>query len=748
MIIERVRARGFGLFEVLDVELGPQLTVVHGPNETGKTTLAETIFAALYGAHDTSRARAKERLEVTRFKPWAGGDFTVALEVALTDGTRLAVVRRLGQKKDDLTVTDLATGQDLAKPGEPGGAALELLSGVSAELFRASVLISDLPTGPLDGQALHQRFQNLGTSGEETVSVERALDLIRRQLDEIGRTDQPGQTKVGQAISAHRQLEGQIAQLDERRQAVLAEQADLAEKTRRAAELEAALLVARGRLRATQRWVAEERQRALAETSAQIAALEAEIAARAGLEQVDREDIARLGETASRLEAEAAQERQLAAALAEEAKTPGAEQPTPSRQWLEAAWRALDEQGSARPGRVWWRWLPAAVVLVAAIWLAVSGDDLFALIALLVAVGSALWAWRASGRVGQGGAAPGLAREAGQAQLTLELVRAVEGNWRRFEQEVETGREKLAEAGRLEESARTKTAQAAELNAHLTSLVGALGEGETLADLDAKLEHLAERRRELLALRDRQHRLLDLPEATRQAWLALAEDPVAGDLAALEDEVGRLEEELARVQGAVATLAAALQRWLGEGVDLPELEAACQRAAELVARRQEERQAMELAAARLSEVGAEFQRQVGPELSTRMGAWLERLSGGRYNQATGADQGAPRISGPGEVALRAPEELSQGTQDLLYISLRLALSELLFPGEPVPLILDEPSAHLDPERHSRLLAGLQEIARSRQVVVLTCHPWERDALAEAGATVWEPGADSATRIRR
>lgn len=747
MIIDKVRARGFGLFETLEVELGPHLTVVHGPNETGKTTLAEAIFAALYGAFDTTGTRAKSRPEVTRLKPWAGGDFTVAVDVQLADGRRLAVVRRLGRKRDDLTVTDLGTGSDLARPPERSGAALELLAGVSAELFRASVLISDLPTGRLDSEALHQRFQNLSGSGEETVSVARAVELIDRQLNEVGRTDQPGQTKIGQAIAARQQLEAQIAQLDERRQAVLAEQADLAAMTAREAELALEVAAARRHLAGVQRWTAERRQAALARSEAEIEVLEDKITSLAGLDQVDPGAIQRLQESAAEAEAAAARDRQLAASLREEATATEISAPQLSRQWLEAAWQALDQVGGEKTVRSWWRWLPGAALVAVALLLIAKGNALLAVLAVLLALAAGLVAIRGNTAKGRAAGAV-LAEEAGQARLTVELARSVQERWNLFDQRQVERQEKLTRAAALEEGAIGKDKQAEEIRAHLTSLVAGRGGGQGVTDLEAAVRSLAELRQQLAALRQSQHRLRDLPTATLSAWLLHEESPIEGDLTAIESELTRLEGQRAAAATARDTLARTLSRRIGEGADLPELEAARRRAESLVRQRQEERRAMELAAKLLVEVGQEFQRQVGPELSERMGAWLEQLSGGRYNQATAAASGVPRVSGPGEVELRSPDELSQGTQDLIYLSLRLALSELLFPGEPVPLILDEPSAHLDPERHGRLLAALQKIAASRQVVVLTCHPWQRDALVGLGATVCEASADPKIRIRR
>ncbi len=50
MIFERVTLRNVRCYESADLELDPGVTVIHGPNGSGKTTILEACFFALYGA--------------------------------------------------------------------------------------------------------------------------------------------------------------------------------------------------------------------------------------------------------------------------------------------------------------------------------------------------------------------------------------------------------------------------------------------------------------------------------------------------------------------------------------------------------------------------------------------------------------------------------------------------------------------------------------------------------------------------
>jgi uncharacterized protein YhaN len=65
------------------------------------------------------------------------------------------------------------------------------------------------------------------------------------------------------------------------------------------------------------------------------------------------------------------------------------------------------------------------------------------------------------------------------------------------------------------------------------------------------------------------------------------------------------------------------------------------------------------------------------------------------------------------------ESLSRGARDAFYLALRAALARELAAREPLPLLLDDPIAHLDEERRGDLLALLEELAKEIQVVLLT-----------------------------
>lgn len=71
-----------------------------------------------------------------------------------------------------------------------------------------------------------------------------------------------------------------------------------------------------------------------------------------------------------------------------------------------------------------------------------------------------------------------------------------------------------------------------------------------------------------------------------------------------------------------------------------------------------------------------------------------------------------------------PEQLSKGTMEELYFSLRMAAARLFFEEEEMPLFFDDAFAYYDEERLARVLDYLAE--SKRQVLLFTCHKREQE----------------------
>ena len=77
-------------------------------------------------------------------------------------------------------------------------------------------------------------------------------------------------------------------------------------------------------------------------------------------------------------------------------------------------------------------------------------------------------------------------------------------------------------------------------------------------------------------------------------------------------------------------------------------------------------------------------------------------------------------------------QVSYGTAEQVYLSLRMACREILCREEELPLVLDETFAMYD---RRRLLETLKYISqRNSQVILFSCNKREIEILGEAGIT--------------
>ena len=114
MLVRTVTAHAFGPFAGDRLDLADGMTVVHGPNESGKSTWHAAVYLALCGRR-RGRGRAGpdwQRL-AERHRPWDRDEWLVSAEVVLDDGRRVEFRQDLDGRVD-CHARDLVLGTDLS----------------------------------------------------------------------------------------------------------------------------------------------------------------------------------------------------------------------------------------------------------------------------------------------------------------------------------------------------------------------------------------------------------------------------------------------------------------------------------------------------------------------------------------------------------------------------------------------------------------------------------------------------------
>ncbi len=144
MRVEAVEAVSFGCLRNQRLEFPEGMTVVFGPNESGKSTWAHAIYFALCGIPARKGKRSESRAAFEdRYRPWVGKEWKVSATVVMDDGRRLEVSQDLARKSG--MVIDLHTGKDVTAEftasRQPGTPDLSLACGVDRDFFRFVALV-------------------------------------------------------------------------------------------------------------------------------------------------------------------------------------------------------------------------------------------------------------------------------------------------------------------------------------------------------------------------------------------------------------------------------------------------------------------------------------------------------------------------------------------------------------------------------------------------------------------------------
>lgn len=116
---------------------------------------------------------------------------------------------------------------------------------------------------------------------------------------------------------------------------------------------------------------------------------------------------------------------------------------------------------------------------------------------------------------------------------------------------------------------------------------------------------------------------------------------------------------------------------------------------------------------------------ISPKLAKLSGGFMEKLSGGKYC-SIGID-GEYGIYFTESGTSRHVSAFSSGTEDLAYICLRFALTDILYRNGKPPMIFDDTFAHIDDDRLENIIALLSAMGKAGklQTIVLSCHKRER-----------------------
>jgi uncharacterized protein YhaN len=712
--VRKLSARDFRRYRALDITFAPGLTVVRGPNESGKTTVQRALELVL------TRRVTSTAAEIEALRPWDA-----------PSEARSIVTIEFEQDEDDLRKTGsvektFAGGKGTVRLDYDGQAitdpaladqVLAELTGIPTEgFFRSTASVHHFELSDLsrDDGALRDRLQaSISGADRGTSRARKKLDRALHDLMTKGDRN-PGRLKVAdqavaQAKLALEQGELALAQLErdrdtlsgarERRteaEAALVERRGMLEKARQAER------IAAERQAATERY---DRYRTAVDVAAEVDGLATTHPSLTPL-PVLRATVERLRKLDSKI-------RELKAALSGEVEVSFDLKPAVTWQPLSRLSIALVLVGLVLAGGTF------AASTLGVFHLGETPQLIGAGIAVvgLAFAGVAWWLRRNDKMQGQLRDVEIDRRLRGRSEMEAELRLTEAG----LEQHLGTlGLADLAEAEDLLGREETHVAQIDRLEAQLDGLVG------------------KEPRETLPGLRDAASIEIEQKTSALDALGPIAKEPRARER--LEVEVRDADDAVSRARDDEANARARVE---ANAVDAEQVAGQAERLAvwqEQLAALQRRQRVYAATLAAIDRAEQATMKTATRYLEAHMVRDLAPATDGRYRRVRVDDRTL-------DIEVHAPERgdwvpvraLSQGTLDLVFLIARLGLVRLVTGDRRPPLVFDDPFVTLDDARAARALSLLKSLASDFQVIYLTTSD-RYDAAADAVVELLGPTA--------
>jgi uncharacterized protein YhaN len=143
---------------------------------------------------------------------------------------------------------------------------------------------------------------------------------------------------------------------------------------------------------------------------------------------------------------------------------------------------------------------------------------------------------------------------------------------------------------------------------------------------------------------------------------------------------------------------------------------------------------LDIAMSVLADSFIEVRRSFGSVLEKKASDIFKGITGGKYQSMSISKSFEIAVEKADTFGGKEIDYLSSGTADQAYLSLRLAICELMAQdGNLFPVLLDDALAQYDDNRTKTALEFLNEYSKNGQIIMFTCHNSVLNASKESGA---------------
>ena len=782
MKIKRVYIAAFGGLKNKTVDFEDGFNVIYGENENGKTTVMTFIKMMFYGSERGSSAIAKNPRK--KYAPWSGERPAGSIDFEHGGRNyRLEREFRSSNSTDKITITDMSAGTRESLSGDVGSR----FFGLSAAAFERSVFVGQFGKAESDASAeseINSKLSNMVTTGDESVSFNTVSDRLQKaRLSLISKSGRAGECDKNKKRLALLNAELEKAEQIYEKHAENRKNADcvkaaLEKETEHAADLKAKIDAEQDIRNAAKLKEMLETKEELEKAREQLRLSDGGVIDDLYVGKV-KMCLAKLENAAEKLKDKTAEVQRLKDSTETAEDRGGREKAEGLERDIEGlnnkkaeiennisenkksaeSLKATENDVKRKKSGINIVFITVAgVALLAALLLFAFKMQSVALIPAAGAAVSALLSFllrpadkRALAEYENKLKAFETEAEKlntdkadilQQISLLSARLEAIKTSLGMGAAALENQKKLLAESERAKDDAEIacKTAEKT-----LFELYGSYKPAASTEEIARGLDTLTEKAEQLKQIKQRLNYLVrDLGnisyEEAREKLAAMPETVDNTDFEGIKAEYESLAAEIAKKRNALTAAETEDRVSLKNAPDPETLKSEIKELTEKISRQEDFCRAADTALEILQNSFAELRGSYGSALEKKAADIFARLTGGAYGSVLISKAFDMSVEKNGEFGSHEADYLSSGTADQAYLSLRLALSSVIFETSgALPIFLDDSLAQYDDRRMKTAAEFLREYSEKCQVIMFTCHGAVRDAAVKAGASEFDLG---------
>ena len=186
MKIKNIKVNAYGNIENKDINLEEGIKIIHGANESGKSTLLNYIISIFYGISRNKDGKALSDYE--KYKPWNSNEFSGRISYKLENGEKYEIFRDFNKKNPKIYNDKLEDISDRFETDKKDGSKFFIEQmGIDKQMYLSTVVSTqeEVRLDEKNQNMLIQKIANLAGTGEDNVSYKKALIKLQEKIKSI-----------------------------------------------------------------------------------------------------------------------------------------------------------------------------------------------------------------------------------------------------------------------------------------------------------------------------------------------------------------------------------------------------------------------------------------------------------------------------------------------------------------------------------------------------------------------------------